>query len=930
MLALNDRESMLEWSRFSTLCEDFCCCVKVYVVSYRSQKDCLFGDNALLVEEVYSRYERGDAELPNCWKSLFTRALEDKYPAECAQATSGNDIAVDPKVLCLLHFFRSYGHLAADLDPLGMAGKVALDHDKFIASIIGDGEAAWRGSGSSLPSILQALKETYCGSIGYEFMHIPSSEERDWLRDKIENTSRVIAPERKRETLRCLQETELFEQFLHVRYPGYKRFSVEGGDVLVPLLERIIALAPGFNCKEVVLGLSHRGRLSVLTRVMRKPYAAVLYEFSGGMAYPEGLSLSGDVKYHLGYSTDTKIGGETVHLSLAYNSSSLESVNPVVMGRVKAKSDEKRQPVLGILVHGNAAFIGQGVVSEGFTLSGVAGYSPGGIVHVVVNNQVGFTADPESSMTSFYCSDVAKMIDAPVFHVNGDDPESVLLVADLAMEYRSKFGKDVVVDIVCYRRFGHNEGDEPMFTQPLMYKRIAAHKTVASLYAERLISEGVVTKEDVDKSRGEFRAVLEEAFAASAKYKPEKEDWFQGCWQGLRRPDPGNFQDYLSETGVERSKLLALVDSLCAIPEGFNAETKIARMLAGRLKGVQSDSIDWGTGEALAIASLLVEKFRVRLSGEDSARGTFSHRHARLVDQVTGEHYVPLNNLGVEQARFDVMDSPLSEYAVMGFEYGYSLDSPNVLVIWEAQFGDFANGAQIIIDQYVSAAETKWMRSSGLVLLLPHGYEGQGPEHSSARIERYLQLCAEDNMQVVNCTTPANFFHALRRQLHRDFRKPLVVFTPKSLLRHKMAVSKISDFEGHFIPVIGEVSDVNSSAVRRVVVCSGKVYYDLLAARADKTDVALLRLEQYYPFPTELLANELAKYKKASVVWCQEEHFNMGGWSFVRDRIEESMRCAGISGSVSYIGRSESASTAAGYPSAHATQQQAIIDSVFA
>lgn len=899
------------------------------MVSYRNQKDCLFGDNALLVEEVYRRYEQGDAELPNCWRGLFARALEDKYSVGCAQTTSGDDLAVNSKVLCLLNFFRSYGHLAADLDPLGMAGKVTLDHEKYLASMMKNSGAAWRESGASLSSVLQTLKETYCGKIGYEFMHIPSSEERDWLRDKIENANRIIAPEHKKETLQCLLETELFEQFLHVRYPGYKRFSVEGGDVLVPLLERIIALTPEFNCREVVLGLSHRGRLSVLTRVMRKPYAAVLYEFSGGMAYPDGLSVSGDVKYHLGYSTDKKIGGETVHLSLAYNSSSLESVCPVVMGRVKAKSDEKHQPVLGILVHGNAAFIGQGVVAEGFTLSGVTGYSPGGIVHVIVNNQVGFTADLESSMTSFYCSDVAKMIDAPVFHVNGDDPESVLLAADLAMEYRSKFGKDVVVDVVCYRRFGHNEGDEPMFTQPLMYKRIAAHKTVASLYAERLIGEGVVTKEEVDKLREEFRAVLEKAFAESAKYKPEKEDWFQGSWNGFRRPDPGRFHDYLSETGVERSKLLSLANSLCTIPEGFNTETKIARMLAGRLKGVQNDSIDWGMGEALAIASLLVEKFRVRLSGEDSARGTFSHRHARLVDQVTGEHYIPLNNLGGEQARFDVMDSPLSEYAVMGFEYGYSLDSPNVLVIWEAQFGDFANGAQIIIDQYIAAAETKWLRSSGLVLLLPHGYEGQGPEHSSARVERYLQLCAEDNMQVVNCTTPANFFHVLRRQLHRDFRKPLVVFTPKSLLRHKMAVSKISDFEGRFSPVIGEVADINPDAVRRVVVCSGKVYYDLLEARANKADVALLRLEQYYPFPTELLANELAKYKKASVVWCQEEHFNMGGWSFVRDRIEESMRHASIAGSVSYIGRPESASAAAGYSSAHAAQQQAIIDSVF-
>ncbi|MCU7611421.1 2-oxoglutarate dehydrogenase E1 component [Anaplasma capra] len=896
----------------------------------KGQEGCLFGDNTLFVEEAYGRYESGDEGLSDCWRDLFVHTLENGRASGNARGTSCDSLTESSNVLCLLNFFRSYGHLAADLDPLGMAGKVALDYSKHISSMV-ESTGAVCGSGASLSSILETLRETYCGKIGFEFMHVCSEEERSWLLSRIENLNRVIAPEERRNILQCLQETEMFEQFLHVRYPGYKRFSIEGGDVLIPMLERIVRLVPKFNLKEIVLGMAHRGRLSVLTKVMSKPYAAVLYEFSGGMVYPEGLSVAGDVKYHLGYSTDRTVEGCGVHLSLAYNPSHLESVNPVVMGRVRAKSDEKRAPVLGILVHGDAAFIGQGVVAEGFTLSGVEGYSPGGIMHIVVNNQIGFTANPGDTRTSFYCSDVAKMIGAPVFHVNGDDPESVLLATDLAMEYRGKFGKDVVVDVVCYRRFGHNEGDEPMFTQPLMYRRIAEHKTVASLYAEKLIGEGVISGEEVDGLRGKFRETLETAFTESAQYKPKGADWFQGCWSGFRYPEPGEFQDYLPNTGVEKSKLLVLAGSLCTIPDGFNAEPKIARMMASRLKGVQNDSIDWGMGEALAIASLLTEKFRVRLSGEDSGRGTFSHRHAKLSDQVTGERYIPLNNLCEGQAKFEVIDSPLSEYAVAGFEYGYSLDSPNVLVIWEAQFGDFANGAQIIIDQYIASAETKWLRSSGLVLLLPHGYEGQGPEHSSARIERYLQLCAGDNMQVVNCTTPANFFHVLRRQLHRDFRKPLVVFTPKSLLRHKMAVSKVSDFEGRFVPVIGDCAgDIDPSAVSRVVICSGKVYYDLLEARAGRTDVVLLRLEQYYPFPTELLAAELAKYKKASVTWCQEEHYNMGGWSFARDRVEESMRRAGIAGPLSYVGRPESAATAAGYLNTHVAQQQAIMDAIFA
>ncbi|EOA62322.1 2-oxoglutarate dehydrogenase E1 component [Anaplasma phagocytophilum] len=895
---------------------------------------CLYGDNALFVEEVYEGYEKCANALPDGWGELFTRIEEGKpehsdrgrtdYEA-CSSGTS-----VSPKVWGLIDFFRSHGHIAADLDPLGLTERVGLGHEEYLSSIDPNKDGSlWQKSGFSLDRLLEKLKKIYCGKIGFEFMYIRSNEERTWLQNKIENMRLECAGKEKRELLFHLQETELFEQFLHVKYPGYKRFSVEGGDVLIVALEEIISLSPSLGVQEIVIGMSHRGRLSVLTKVMKKPYVAMLHEFSGGMAYPSELNVTGDVKYHLGYSSDREVQGEVIHLSLAYNPSHLESVNPVVMGRVKGKIDSGLS-VLGVLVHGDAAFIGQGVVAEGLNIGGVEGYTTGGIVHIVVNNQVGFTTSPNSARTSLYCSDVARIIDAPVFHVNGDDPEAVVAVTKLAMEYRDKFKKDVVIDVVCYRRYGHNEGDEPMFTQPLMYKCIAQHRTVAGSYGDKLVAEGVVSTQEIEEFRKKFRAELDKAHAAVFAYKPMKADWFEGCWKGLRYAVPGCFDDYMSDTGVAGERLLALMEAMCSVPEGISLDKKVSRMLNARLNGVKSDSIDWGAGEALAFASLLAENKRVRLSGEDCGRGTFSHRHARLIDQATGAEYLPLNNLGVEQAKFEVFNSPLSEFAVMGFEYGYSLDSPDVLVIWEAQFGDFANGAQVVIDQFIAAAETKWLRSSGLVLLLPHGYEGQGSEHSSARIERYLQLCAEDNMQVVNCTTPANYFHVLRRQLHRDFRKPLVIFTPKSLLRNRMAVSKLSCFEGRFQPVIGEVMAHDHAQVKRVVICSGKVYYDLLEARGDRQDIALLRLEQYYPFPEGILAKELAKYSSAEVIWCQEEHFNMGGWDFVRPRIEKSMKLANLKGVVAYIGRAESASTAAGYARAHEEERKCFIDEVFA
>ncbi|WP_410519510.1 2-oxoglutarate dehydrogenase E1 component [Candidatus Anaplasma sp. TIGMIC] len=883
---------------------------------------------------MYGEHEQGSAELPEGWGQLFSRIKERAEDASVAEKkhpkSHGDDADELYRVLGLMNFFRSYGHASADLDPLKMAERTNIDYERYLTLIDPRGDSAlWPKAGFSVDKLLQKLMDTYCRNIGFEYMHIHSDERRMWLQDRIESARNKISADEKKEILNHLHETEMFEQFLHVRYPGYKRFSVEGGDTLIVALEKAIALAPSMDIAEIVIGMPHRGRLNVLTKITKKPYVAMLHEFSGGTAYRSDLNVTGDVKYHLGYSHDRNVMGKNVHITLTANPSHLEAVNPVVMGRVRAKMDRLGVPVLGIMVHGDASFIGQGVVAEGFNIGGVDGYAACGYIHIVVNNQVGFTTNPSSARTSLYCSDVAKMVDAPVFHVNGDDPESVVEVMQIAMEYRDKFKKDVVVDIVCYRRHGHNEGDAPSFTQPLMYGRIAKHKTVATSYGDKLVAEGVVSKEEIESFRKQFRAGLDSAYSEVASYKPPEACWYDGYWKGLKYPTPGKFDDYLTETGVDGDKLVSLMRALCSVPAGITIDKKLSAMLNARLESMSSGCIDWGAGETLAFASLLAEKKRVRLSGQDCGRGTFSHRHAMLIDQVTGAPYVPLNNLGVDQEKFEVLNSPLSEYAVMGFEYGYSLDSPDALVMWEAQFGDFANGAQIIVDQFIVSAETKWLRSSGLVLLLPHGYEGQGPEHSSARIERYLQLCASDNIQVVNCTTPANYFHVLRRQLHRDFRKPLVVFTPKSLLRHKLAVSKLSDFSGRFMPVIGEAIDrCTGAAVKKVVICSGKVYYDLLAARGDRADIALLRLEQFYPFPKDILAAELAKYPAASVVWCQEEHENMGGWQFVRHRIEESMQAAKLKGAVTYVGRPESASTAVGYASMHAKEQELILSAI--
>lgn len=890
------------------------------VMTNFKNNSCLHGDNAEFLEEIYSRYLQGDKSIGEDWYKIFSSSdIEVNKKETCNAQNTKADFA-------LAEFFRSYGHFFADLNPLSPNENRSIDYQKY----------------SNLSNVIPAhdveiYRDIYCKNIGFEFMHISSYEERIWLQEKIENQNYKLSLQDKKEILRHLVESEMFEQFLHMKFPGYKRFSIEGGESAIVAIEKIINDSATYGIEEIVLGMAHRGRLNVLTKIMGKEYSAMLSEFQGNLAYPSDLDVSGDVKYHLGYSSDRTLGNnKTIHLSLCSNPSHLEAVNPVLAGRVRAKQGAKKSDsVLGISIHGDAAFIGQGVVAETLSFSNIEGYKVGGIVHIVINNQVGFTANPCCTRSSFYCTDVAKSIEAPILHVNGDNPEAVSFAASLAMEYRQRFKKDVVIDVICYRKYGHNEGDEPNFTQPLMYKSISQHKTPGKLYEEKLIIEGIVDSNEVSKLRDGFRAKLDKSLAEAANFVPKKADWFGGVWSKLRRARLNDLSEYSTDSKVSKDELKKLgVRINSNIPNGFNINNKVRKILDGRLESINSGSnIDWATAESLAFGSLLAEGIGVRLSGQDCGRGTFSHRHSRLIDQVTEEALIPLNNINEEQAYFEVIDSLLSEYAVMGFEYGYSLDSPYTLTLWEGQFGDFANGAQIMIDQFISSAETKWLRSSGLVLLLPHGYEGQGPEHSSARIERFLQLCAEDNMQVINCSTPANYFHALRRQICRDFRKPLIVFTPKSLLRHKRAVSNLSDFEGRFSTIIPEYrKDLTpDDKIRRVVICSGKVYYDIIEMCETKKidDIAVIRLEQFYPFPADVLSIELKKYKNAEVVWCQEEPKNMGGWFFVNPLIEEVLSGLDVqSKRPKCIARPTSASPACGYASVHSKQQEKILTQV--
>ena len=855
------------------------------------------------------------------------------------------------RAIMIIRAHRIRGHLVADLDPLGLRDEAIhpeldpksygfteedLDRPIFIDNVLGLQIASMR-------EIIDLVRRTYCGTFALQYMHISDPEQSAWLKERIEGYGKEIkfTREGRKAILNKLVEAEGFEKFLHVKYMGTKRFGLDGGEALIPALEQIIKRGGALGVKEIVIGMPHRGRLSVLANVMGKPYKAIFNEFQGGSSKPEDVDGSGDVKYHLGASSDREFDGNNVHLSLTANPSHLEAVNPVVIGKVRAKqqqlNDKNRVSVLPLLLHGDAAFAGQGVVAECFGLSGLVGHKTGGTIHVVVNNQIGFTTAPHFSRSSPYPTDIALMVEAPIFHVNGDDPEAVVHAAKVATEFRQKFQKDVVIDIICYRRFGHNEGDEPMFTNPIMYKKIKKQKTTLTLYTDLLVRDGLIPEGEIEDLKTGFQSFLNDEFDAGKNYKPNKADWLDGRWAHLDR----NKDDYQrGQTAISEDTFDKVGAALSKLPDDFPVHKTISRLLDNKNKMFRDGTgLDWATAEALAFGSLLTEGFPVRLSGQDATRGTFSQRHSGIINQSSEDRYYPLNHITKEQAEFEAIDSMLSEYAVLGFEYGYSLSEPNALVAWEAQFGDFANGAQIMFDQFISSGESKWLRMSGLVILLPHGFEGQGPEHSSARLERFLQMCGQDNWIVANCSTPANYFHILRRQLHRSFRKPLILVTPKSLLRHKLCVSDKSNFidGSSFHRVLwddaesglSETNLVPDKKIKRVVMCSGKVYFDLLEERdkRDINDIYLLRFEQFYPFPAISAVKELERFKSAEMVWCQEEPKNQGSWTFMEPNLEWVLtRIKAKFKRPKYVGRAASASPATGLASTHKNQQEVLVN----
>ena len=904
------------------------------------------------IGDVTAEIDRGPSWARNASRIVGATDPADSVNAVAAGHAAGRHMNADDmraatldslRAVMLIRAYRIRGHLIADLDPLSLENKPL--HPELDPATYGFTDDDWDRpifinyvlglETATLREIVETLRKTYCGTIGVEFMHIQDPAQKAWIQERIEAIgNRTDFTKRgKKAIYERLVDAEEFEKYLHKKYTGTKRFGMDGAEAMIPAIEQILKRGTQLGVGEVVVGMAHRGRLNMLHNVFSKPFRAIISEFLGNPANPENAGGSGDVKYHMGASSDREFDGKTVHLSLSPNPSHLEIVDPVVVGRVRAKqqqrNDAERKEVVGILLHGDAAFAGQGVVGETFAFSALRGYRTGGTIHIIVNNQIGFTTSPHYSRSSPYPTDVAKMVMAPIFHVNGDDPEAVVHAARIAIEFRQAFGTDVVLDMFCYRRFGHNEGDEPMFTQPLMYKTIGKHKTTRAIYADKLIAEGIISQKQAQAVVDERIAYLDAEFEAGTSYRPNKADWLEGSWSGMRT---AHGVERRGETAVDLDTLRRIGDSMTTVPDHMTLNSKLTRIIEARAARIrEGDGIDWATAEHLAFGSLLLEGDPVRLSGQDSCRGTFSQRHAVLVDQANEERYAPLAHLDPEQAAFEVIDSPLSEASVMGFEYGFSQVEPNALVMWEAQFGDFANGAQVVIDQFISSGEAKWLRMNALVLLLPHGYEGQGPEHSSARLERYLQLCAEDNMQVVNCTTPANYFHVLRRQLRRDFRKPLVIMTPKSLLRHKACVSSLADMGPgtSFHRILDERdTKVKSGKAKRIIMCSGKVYYDLAAARdeAEMWDSEIIRLEQLYPFPAKALIEVLEQTPKATMVWCQEEPRNMGGWTFVRDFIEDAMQSAGAAQQrLIYAGRDAAASPATGTLGRHKREQDKLV-----
>ena len=950
--------------------------------------------NSAFIEQMYLKFINKDSDLPESWKNYFLDigdeldliAKEINGPSwspqkkridlDEIQKTIDNKETNIPKesqqngidkidikksnrdsirAVSLIRSYRQRGHLISKVDPLELREIEYLDElhpesygfnkEDYKNKIYLDGIT--NKDYSNIKEILYFLKKTYCGSIGYEYMHISNPSERKWIRDRVEKDENALhfTKNGKNAILNKLIQAEGFEKFLNTKFVGTKRLGLDGAESLIPALEQIIKIGGQFKIKEVKIGMSHRGRLNVLANVLQKSYKRIFNEFAGEMN-DDGEDTAGDVKYHLGASSDREFDGNSVHVSLTDNPSHLEAVNPVVLGQARAKQffhkDKDRNKVIPILIHGDAAFAGQGIVAECFAMSGLPGHNTGGTIHIIINNQIGFTTSPRFARSSPHPSDVAKMVDAPIIHANGDDPEAVVYATRIATEFRLKFNRDVVIDLVCYRRFGHNEVDEPSFTQPLMYKKIRSHPSTTNIYGKKLINENIIIEEDLNLKIKKFKDLLDQQFKTAKDYKP-KIEWFEGTWSRYK-PEKG--KDKRGATGVDSNILLNISNKINEVPSDSNIHKTIKKILETRKKNIeQGFGIDWATAEALAFGSLLEEGYPVRLVGQDSGRGTFSQRHSVLRNQIDNSRYIPLNNISKSQKNFEIVDSFLSELAVLGFEYGYSLVAPNTLTLWEAQFGDFANGAQVIIDQFIASGERKWKRASGLVMLLPHGYEGQGPEHSSARLERFLQLCANDNLQIMNCTTPANYFHALRRQVLRDFRKPLIMMTPKSLLRNKYCVSELKDFskENSFHRVMwdhsmdpkskGFIKLKNNSDIKKVILCSGKIYFDLLAAREKikKNDVIIFRIEQLYPFPAKSLVKELKPFaKNANFYWCQEEPKNMGAWLLVRDYIRWTLdTIKAKNNEISYIGRIPDASPATGYAKRHLSEQQEIINKVF-
>jgi 2-oxoglutarate dehydrogenase E1 component len=891
--------------------------------------------NPAYVASLWDDYRRDPRSVDERWALIFAGieyglATREAAPGAGAASPETGDRGAGPDVADLVHSFRELGHLVAELDPLGHSPR---EHPLLGLRELGlaerdlDREVDWApfapGRRGPLRALLAALRATYAGTFAVEYMAIADKTRREWIRERVEQARPALDAGARRRVLERLIAAETFEQFLHVRYAGQKRFSLEGGEALIPLLDTLVEEAARLDVAELVLGMPHRGRLNVLAHVLEKPYELIFAEFEGA-PLPDEVHGDGDVKYHLGFSHDHRLtaAGRTIHVSLAPNPSHLEAVNPVVEGIVRAKQayreDTARKTVAPVLLHGDAAFVGQGVVFETLVLGGLADFTTGGTIHVIINNQIGFTTSPAEYLVTRYASDAAHVVPAPVFHVNADDPEAAVTAARLAIGYRQAFGADVVIDLVCYRRHGHNEGDDPTLTQPVLYEQIRNHPTVVARYVKRLAADGVTDEEEAARLQRERHARMDAAQKTARRDMPQAPGLaFGGVWRGLGWAGT----DWSADTRVPRERLREIGEGLGRVPDGFTPVERARRVLEDRRARVaRGEAIDWGTAESLAYGSLLLEGVPVRLSGQDSVRGTFSHRHAAVFDAGDGHAWVPLDHLAPGQARMEAVNSPLSEAGVLGFEYGMSSGDPRRLVVWEAQFGDFANGAQVIIDQFIAAGELKWQRQSGLVLLLPHGYEGQGPEHSSARPERFLQLCAERNMQVIVPTTPAQLFHALRRQVHRSFRKPLVVLSPKSLLRHAPSFSPLAELsEGAFHPVLADPR--GATQARRLLLMTGKVFYRLDEARGERGDTALVRLEELYPFPEAELRAALARHPQArDVRWVQEEPANQGAWNFVRPRLT-----ALLGREPGYVGREEAASPATGHYKLHQEEERVLV-----